>query len=179
MKLTFIAISSVAAILCAGCSKIEMARAAEQKDRDAVMIVQRYKQASLSEVEPVLNDYLAIANGYEQRGWAKYGPPGWIEDLRALCEGRLAVFFKASGNQDLYKLHMSRAVAHLRKRSPGAKWTDEEAAAQLEELVNGLDTKNIEPNWRRVLGPPDGAANRSQPVGSETNLMLPATGTGR
>jgi hypothetical protein len=169
MKATLIAIGSAAALLCAGCSKIERARAAEQKERDEAMIVQRYKQASLSEVEGVMNDYLAIANAYEQRGWGKFGPPGWIEYLRALCEGRLAVFFKASGKSDLYKLHMSRAVAHLRKRSPGAKGTDEEAAAQLEELVNGLDTKNIGPNWRKLLGQPGGAANRGQPVGSETN----------
>jgi hypothetical protein len=166
MKVTLIAIGWLAAILCAGCSKIEMARAAEQKDRDEAVIVQRYKQASLSEVESVMNDYLAIADTYEQRGWAKYGPPGWIEYLRSLCEGRLAVFFKASGKPDLYKLHISRAVAHLRKRSPGVKGTDEEAAAQLEELVNGLDAKNIAPNWRKLLGQPGGLANRSQPFGS-------------
>ncbi len=178
MKVTFIAIGSLAFILCAGCSKIEMARAAEQKDRDETMIVQRYKRASLSEVEPVMNDYLAIADTYEQRGWAKYGPPGWIEYLRSLCEGRLAVFFKASGKPDLYKLHMSRAVTHLRKRSPEAKGTDEEAAAQLEDLVNGLDTKNIAPNWRKLLGQPDGSANRSQPVGSQTNRTSSAAGSG-
>jgi hypothetical protein len=160
MNAALIAIGSAVTLLCAGCSKMEMARAAEQKDRDEAMIVQRYRQASLSEVEPVLNDYLAIADTYEQRGWAKYGPPGWIEYLRALSEGRLAVFFKASGKQNLYRLHMDRAVAHLRKRSPGVSGTDEEAAAQLEELVNGLDTRNFDPNWRMLLGQPAGEANR-------------------
>ena len=156
-----------------------MARAAEQKERDEAMIVQRYKQASLSEVESVLNDYLALADTYEQRGWAKYGPPGWIEYVRALSEGRLAVFFKASGKQDLYSLHMDRAVAHLRKRSPEASGTDEEAAAQLEELVNGLDSKNIDPNWRKLLGQPAGGANGRQPFSSETGRASAAAASRR
>jgi hypothetical protein len=145
------------------------------------MIVQRYKQASLSEVEPVLNDYLALIDTYEQRGWAKYGSPGWIEYLRGLTEGRLAVFFKAGGKPDLYRFHMDRAVAHLRKRSPeaAAAGTDEEAAARLEEFVNGVDTKSIDPKWRKLLGQPDGAANRSQPVRAETNPTSAAAGSGR
>jgi hypothetical protein len=183
MKVALIAVGSAVALLCAGCSKIEMARVAEQKERDEAMIVQRYKQASLPEVEAVLNDYLAIADTYERRGWAKYGPPGWIEYLRALCEGRLAVFFKASGKQDLYRLHMERAVAHLKKRSPGVVVADEQAAtketaARLEELVNGLDIKNIDPNWRKQLGQPNGGANRSQPIRSDTSRTLVPASSG-
>jgi hypothetical protein len=94
-----------------------------------------------------------------------------------MCEGRLAVFFKASGKQDLYKLHMERAVVHLRKRAPEAGGTDQEAAAKLEELINGLDTKNIEPNWRKQLGQPNGAATGAGR--SETNSTPAADGSGR
>ena len=161
MRLPLVAVGCAVALLCAGCSKIDTARAVEQKDQDAAIFVQRYQDASLSQVEPVLNDYLAMADDYERRGWSKYGPPGWIEYLRALCEGRLAVFFKASGKQDLYKLHMDRAVAHLRKRSPGVLATNQEAAAWLEDLINRLDTKNINPNWRKILGQP-ASANRKR-----------------
>src|SRR6266571_2971785 len=144
MNAALIAVGSGLALLCAGCSKMEMARMEKETGRDAVLMVQRYQEASISQVEPVLNEYLALADGYEKRGWDNYGQPGWIEHLRAMCEGRLAVFFKATGKQDLYGLHMDRAVGHLRKKNPGTSGTDQEAAAQLEEFVNGLDTKNIE-----------------------------------
>jgi hypothetical protein len=179
MKVALLRSGVAIALLSAGCSKIERGLVAEQKAHDEAMIVQRYKQASLSQVEGVLNDYLAIVDTYEQRGWGKYGPPGWIEYIRALCEGRLAVFFKASGKPDLYRVHMDRAVAHLRKRSPGASGTDQEAAAQLEEFVNGLDTKNIDPNWRRLLGQPHHAADGSQPFSSDTIPEPVAAGSHR
>ncbi|HWX19414.1 MAG TPA: hypothetical protein VN578_05845 [Candidatus Binatia bacterium] len=179
MNAALIAVGSGLALLCAGCSKIEMARMDNETGRDAVLMVQRYKEASISQVEPVLNEYLALADGYEKRGWDKYGNPGCIEHLRAMCEGRLAVFFKASGKQDLYRLHMDRAVGHLRKRSPVASDTDQEVAAQIEELVNGLDSKNIDPSWRKQLGQPNRAANQSQPVGAETNRPPVAAGSGR
>jgi len=147
------------ALLSVGCSEIKMELVDKQKARDEAMIVQRYKRASLSEVEGVLNDYLAISETYEQRGWGKYGPPGWIENLRALCEGRLAVFFKASGKPDLYRVHMDRAVAHLRKGNPGLSGTDQEAAVKIEEFIKGLDINNIDPKWRKLLGQPAVGAN--------------------
>ena len=119
--------------------------------QDAIVMTQRYKEASVSEVEPVLNQYLELADQYEKKGWEKYGKPGWIEDLRAICEARLAVFFKTSGEQDLYRLHLDRAVAHMRKLRPDILESDEELAASIEKRVNGLDAENIDPEWRKDL----------------------------
>jgi hypothetical protein len=179
MKTELISMGAALALLCGGCSKIEMARMDKETERDAVIMVQRYKEAQPSQVESVLNEYLTLTDGYERKGWGKYGKPGWIEYLRAMCEARLAVFCRANGSQEQYKIHMDRAVVHLRKRAPEAGGTDQEAAASLENLITGLDTKNIDPNWRKQLGQPNGAANRGQPVRLETNQTSATAGPGR
>ena len=129
-------------------AQIEMAQMERKTGQDVVIMVQRYKEASVSQVEAVLNEYLALADDYEKRGWEKYGSPGWIEHLRAMCEGRLAVFYKATGKPELYRQHVDLAIAHLKKKRPGGEVTEEQVIA----LIDGLDSKNIDPNWRKEIG---------------------------
>jgi hypothetical protein len=162
-------------LLLVGCSKVEMARMEEKTGKDAVTMVQRYKQASAEQVETVLKDYLALADEYERRGWEQYGSPGWIENLRGLCEARLAVFHDALGRADLYGIHMQRAIAHFKRANPKPDYTD----AGVRELIERLDVGNIQPRWRTIISQPDGAANGSQPIRSETNSTSPPAGSRR
>src|SRR3954469_18100928 len=100
------AILPVLLLLVVGCSKMEMARMKKQTDADVIRMVNRYQQAGTAEVETVLKDYLTLADDYERKGWARYGAPGWIDELRSLCEARLAVFYKAVGNVEAYQTHV-------------------------------------------------------------------------
>ena len=108
MKKQFAILLAVLSI-CAGCAKIEMAQMERKTRQDANLMVQRYKEASVSQVEAVLNDYLALADDSEKRGWEKYGSPGWIEHHRAMCEGRLAVSWRG-GNFLGYRYLFRRLV---------------------------------------------------------------------
>ena len=157
-----------------GCSNSEGDRIHEQIERDETAIVHRYQAARLSEVETVLKDYLALADRYETNGWGQHAKPGFVERLRGLTEGRLAVFYNALGKPELYRTHMNLALDHLRKSGQDGQYTDE----GVRELVDRLDAANIQPAWRNEVSQQGGAANRSQPVSSETNRTSSAAGSG-
>src|SRR5262245_33168178 len=126
-----------------GCSKMEMRKMDKQTGADAIRIVSRYRQAGTGEVEVVLKDYLALADDYEQKGWARYGAPGWIDDLRSLCEARLAVFYKAVGSAAAYQAHVRRAIEYRKRINPNFTYTEEDIC----ELAERLDDVNIQPRW--------------------------------
>jgi hypothetical protein len=153
-------------VLLVGCSKVEMAAMDKKTGEDAVTMVQRYKEASVAEVETVLKEYLVLANEYERRGWGQYGSPGWIENLRGLIEARLAVFHDALGRADLYGTHMQRALAHFKRADPKPDYTE----AGVRELIERLDVGNIQPRWRNMI---------RQPIRSETNSTSPPAGSRR
>ena len=115
-----------------------------QTDADVIRIVKRYKEANVAEGTRVLNDYLALADDYERRGWERYGAPGWIDELRSDCEARLAVFYKALGRDGAYQAHVNRAIAFRKRVNPRSDAT----AADLCNFVDGLDAANIQPRWR-------------------------------
>ena len=145
-------------LLLVACSKVEMAKMKKQTDADVIRIVKRYKEAGVGEVEGVLNEYLALADDYERRGWGRYGAPGWIDELRSDCEARLAVFYKAVGKGDAYQMHASLAVADRKRANPKSTSTAEDLC----EFVDKLDEANIQPRWRRDVAAtkkasPDGA----------------------
>src|SRR5262249_15605469 len=142
-----------------GCSKPDAEKVQEQIERDELTIVDRYRIANVSEVERVLNDYLAMADGYEAKGWAKYARPGWIETLRGLTEGRLAVFYDARGQPESYRTHMNLAIEHFRKAGRQGNYTNE----SIRHLIDHLDAKNIKPMWRKEIDEQKGATNASQP----------------
>jgi len=173
-------------VLLIGCSDSDMATRkkktvadllAWQKktDADVVAIVGRYREAKISQVESVFTDYLAMADDYERRGWSRYGAPGWIDELRSLCEARLAVFHKATGREDAYREHVRRAIAFRKRVNPDVDYTEEEVCG----FVERLDSANIRPNWRRELGQQGGATNGSQPFSSETNRASSTAGSRR
>jgi hypothetical protein len=143
-------------LLMVGCSKAEMARMSKKTGEDAVSMARRYQQAPVSEVEACLNDYLALADEYERRGWGKYGSPGWIHELRGLCEGRLAALHRALGNSKSYRAHMDRALAHTKKANPGTDYVE----TDILERVERLDAANIQPNWRKQFGQQIGAVKK-------------------
>jgi hypothetical protein len=124
-----------------------MAKMRNQTDADAIRIVNRYRQAGTAEVESVLNEYLKLADEYERRGWARYGAPGWIDQLRSLCEARLAVFYKVRGDSEAYKTHVRRAIEHANRANPNSGHTEEDVCG----LVERLDEANIQPKWRKEL----------------------------
>jgi hypothetical protein len=140
-------------LLLAGCSKIEMIKMKKKTDADVIRFIKSYKEAGVEEVEGVLNNYLALADDYERRGWGRYGAPGWIDELRSGCEARLAVFYKAVGKDDAYQGHVSRAITYRIRANRTANRksnVDFDAAAKgLCELVEQLDATNIQPRWRR------------------------------
>ena len=147
-------ILAVLLLLIVGCSKMEMARMQKQTDADVITMVNRYRQAGTAEVETVLKDYLTLADDYERKGWARYGAPGWIDDLRGLCEARLAVFHKAVGNTEAYQIHVHRAIEHLKRVHPDVAYTEQGVCVG----VMRLDDANIQPRWRKELSkrtPPD------------------------
>lgn len=146
------------------CSRNDVGEWKQRTDADAVAIVQRYREAKISDVEAVLKDYLAMADEYEKRGWGRYGARGWIDDLRSLCEARIAVFCKATARDDAYREHVRRAIAFRKRVSPGIDYTEDEICAAVERL----DSASIQPNWKKELRQ-DGTANGSQPVRSGTN----------
>lgn len=135
-------------VLFLGCSKMEMANWKKQTDADSVRIVGRYKQAGVRDVEAVLNDYLGLADGYERRGWGRFGAPGWIDELRSNCEARLAVFYKATGKEDAYRSHVNRAIAFRTRAHPNTSCTADEVCG----FVERLDALNIKPMWREEVG---------------------------
>lgn len=106
-------------------------------------MVSRYQAAGVMEVESVLNEFLALADGYERRGWGRYGAPGWIENLRGLSEARLSNFFDATGRPELSRLHLERAMVHFRRLDPKVAWTE----SGIREGIAGLDASNIQPRW--------------------------------
>jgi hypothetical protein len=161
-------------LLLIGCADRDMAAWKKKTDADVVAIVGRYREAKVSEVETVIADYLALTDEYERRGWSRYGAPGWIDELRSLCEARLAVFYKATGREHEYREHVRRAIAFRKRVNQKADYTEEEIC----EAVERLDSGNIRPNWRKELGQ-DGAANGSQPIRSETNRTSSAAGSRR
>lgn len=134
-------------VLVVGCSKIEMRKWNQQTGADAIEFVNRYRQAAPGEVETVLKDYLACGDEYERRGWARYGPPGWIDEFRSNCEARLAVFHKAAGNTDAYQIYVRRAIAHLKRVRPDTTYTEEDVCG----FVERLDMIHIKPQWRTEL----------------------------
>ena len=140
-------------LLMLGCSKAEMARMSKKTGADAVSMARRYQQAPVSEVEACLNDYLALADEYERKGWGQYGAPGWIHELRGLCEGRLAAFHRAHGDPKSYHAHMDRALAHAKKANPGIDYVE----TDILERVERLDAANIPPNWRKQISQQLGA----------------------
>jgi len=137
-------------LLIVGCSKMEMASMKKQTDADAIRMVSRYQQAGTAEVETVLKDYLALADHYERKGWAPYGAPGWIDELRSLCEARLAVFYQAIGNSEAYRTHVYRAIQHRKRVYPDNIYTEEDVCG----MVVRLDDANIQPRWRNELSKP-------------------------
>lgn len=124
------------------------------------MMVSRYQAAGVNEVESVLNEFLALADDYERRGWGKLGAPGWINDLRGLCEARLAVYFEATGKRDLFQVHMGRALEHFKKVNPGVNPTE----AGTREGIERLDAANIQPRWRTELSAGSAATSSIQSV---------------
>ena len=146
-------------VLLIGCSDSDMATRRKKADAelvewkkktdaDVLVIVARYREAKISQVESVFADYLAMADEYERRGWSRYGAPGWIDELRSLCEARLAVFHKATGRQDAYREHVRRAIAFRKRVYPDGDHTEEEVCG----FVERLDSANLRPSWRRQLG---------------------------
>jgi hypothetical protein len=133
--------------LIVGCSKIEMAKMKKQTDADVIRIVSRYRQAGTAEVEVVLKEYLALADEYERRGWARYGAPGWIDELRSNCEARLAVFYRAVGNREAYQTHVRSAIAHRKRANPDVPYTEEGVCG----LVERLDEVHIQPRWHKEV----------------------------
>jgi hypothetical protein len=161
-------------LLMLGCANNEVARWKQKTDADVVAYVRRYQAANISEVETVLKDYLAMADEYERSGWSRYGAPGWIDELRSNCEARLAVFYKALGNEEAYQTHLRRAIAHRKRTHPERDYTEKDVCG----FVESLDAANIRPTWRKQLDQ-DRAVNLSQPVRSETNRASAAAGPGR
>ena len=131
-------------VLIVGCGKIEMAQMKKQTDADVIKMVNRYKQAGVTEVDTVLNDYLALADEYERKGWGRYGAPGWIDELRGTCEARLAVFHKAIGNEAAYQTHVRRAIQQRKRAYPDIDYTEEDVCGWVERL----DEVHIKPKWR-------------------------------
>jgi hypothetical protein len=163
-------------LLLLGCSKvdvarIEMARMRKKVDENVVRMVSRYQQASISEVEAALNDYLVLANDYERRGWSQYGSTGWIDDLRGLCEVRLALFKEAVGDTESYRFHMDRALAHMKKANPQVDYTEE----GLRDGIERLDAVNIQPNWRKQLAQQIDAGKQNKPLRANTNQTSSST----
>jgi hypothetical protein len=140
---------SVISLLTFGCSNIAKHAMQRKTGKDADVMVQRYKEASVSQVETVLRDYLALTDDYERRGWEKYGRSGWIDYLRAMCEARLAIFYKATGQPELYRQQMNHAITHLKTRYPDGSFTEE----KIVKLIDGLDSANIQPKWRKEIAP--------------------------
>lgn len=126
---------------------MEMVRMKKQTDADVIRWVIRYRQAGTGEVEVVLKDYLALADEYERKGWARYGAPGWIDELRSICEARLAVFSKAVGNMEAYQMHVHRAIEHRKRVYPGTDCTGDDICG----FVERLDDIHIQPRWRTEL----------------------------
>jgi len=147
-------------LLIAGCSPNKRAEMEQKVGQDHVMMVSRYQAAGVNEVESVLNEFLALADDYERRGWGKLGAPGWINDLRGLCEARLAVYFEATGKRDQFQVHMGRALEHFKKVNPGVNPTE----AGTREGIERLDAANIQPRWRTELRSGPAAAGSFQTV---------------
>jgi hypothetical protein len=136
-----------------------MVKMRRQTDADVIRIVKQYKEAGVGEVEGVLNEYLALADDYERRGWGRYGAPGWIDELRSDCEARLAAFCKAVGKEDAYQLHARRAVADRKRANPNSTATAEDLC----DFVERLDAANIQPRWRRDVAAMDKPSSNGTP----------------
>ncbi len=151
---------SMLLLLVAGCSRNERAQMEQKVGEDHVRMVSRYQAAGVMEVESVLNEFLALADGYERLGWGKYGAPGWIENLRGLNEARLSNLFDATGRPELSRLHLERALVHFRRLDPKVAWTE----SGIREGIAGLDASNIQPRWWTELRTQAVATNGVQSV---------------
>jgi len=140
-------------LLLAGCFVSSESEWKKTLDRDGDLWLKDYANASTSQVEAVLYHQLALTDDYEKRGWAKYGRRGWPVYKRAMAEGRLAVFYKATGKMDDYQLHIGHAIEHLRSITPSGK---ADTSERIERFINGLDDLNIAPRWKKELGLPVG-----------------------
>ena len=139
----------LAVFILTGCTLSPDRQRERTLDRDEAAWLSEYSAASIVQVPSVLYHQLALADDYEKRGWNKLGPEGWLEHHRAMSEGRLAVFFKASGKTTDYSLHMARAIEHLRNAHPNTAVTSE----GVERFINGLDS-NFQQHWRKEIGQP-------------------------